>query len=68
MTAELVQNLTEDQKIVLIHAITEQIAYPTAYKGLGYYSLDLPDLEEQLEQMSVSQKKQMIHAIVCNHL
>ena len=65
---EQILSLTEDQKIHLIQALSEQIAYPSSCKPLGYYVSYLPsDLETSITAMAGDEKRGLIKTIV-NHL
>ena len=67
LTAQILL-LTSDQKVQLIHALTEQISYPSAHKPLGFHVDHLPaPLEPQIATMSPEQKKALIRTIV-NHI
>lgn len=62
---EQILSLSESQKVQLIHALSEQIAYPTAYKPLGFHVDRLPQqLELQIITMFPDQKRQLIKTIV----
>jgi hypothetical protein len=65
---EQLLSLTEDQKLGLIVALSQQVAYPTSCKPLGYHVDRLPsELEQQIDAMAGDEKRRLIKAIVNHH-
>ncbi len=61
-------SLTEDQKLGLIVALSQQVAYPTSCKPLGYHVDRLaPDLEQAIGAMAEDEKRGLIKTIVNHH-
>jgi hypothetical protein len=58
-------SLSEDLKVHLIHALSEQVCYPNAHQGLRYYGLDdILELEPQIWSLSTDEKRSLIKAMV----